>query len=182
MGAGRRTNIALCFLAGFLSAVVFAAAWMLAFAYAGLYDPAATVQDNPVVAWYLRTVRWHGVESRLQHMRAQNLHAERLIRIGAGPYAEMCTRCHLAPGQPESEIRAGLNPPPPRLTEVAGHLDPRRIFCIIEHGIRWTAMPAWGVTHSDDKVWAITAFVKQLPRLSPGRYRAMVASASAEPD
>jgi mono/diheme cytochrome c family protein len=36
-----------------------------------------------------------------------------------------------------------------------------------------TAMPAWGVTHSDAEIWNIVAFLQKLPRLSPQQYRAL---------
>ena len=33
-----------------------------------------------------------------------------------------------------------------------------------------TGMPAWGKTHSDAKIWAITAAVKKLPELTSAKY------------
>jgi mono/diheme cytochrome c family protein len=34
-------------------------------------------------------------------------------------------------------------------------------------------MPAWGKTHSDDKIWSIVAAVKQLHDMSPSGYDAI---------
>lgn len=36
-----------------------------------------------------------------------------------------------------------------------------------------TGMPAWGPTHSDDKVWAMAMFVKKLPTMSADEYQAL---------
>jgi mono/diheme cytochrome c family protein len=36
-----------------------------------------------------------------------------------------------------------------------------------------TGMPAWGATHSDDKIWAIVAFLRRLPQLTPAEYGAL---------
>jgi mono/diheme cytochrome c family protein len=43
-----------------------------------------------------------------------------------------------------------------------------------------TSMPAWGRTHSDEKLWNIVAFLKKLPELSPEEYTQMITE--AKPD
>jgi mono/diheme cytochrome c family protein len=83
--------------------------------------------------------------------------------MGAEHYDEMCVECHLAPGKEENELRAGLNPKPPKLAAPGDHRTPEHDFWIIKHGIKMTAMPAWGVTHDDRSIWAMTTFVQKLP-------------------
>jgi hypothetical protein len=34
-------------------------------------------------------------------------------------------------------------------------------------GIKMTGMPAWGVTHDDELLWDVVAFVRKLPELTP---------------
>lgn len=46
-------------------------------------------------------------------------------------------------------------------------------FWVIKHGIKATGMPAWGVTHSDDMLWDVVAFLRELPDLSPEEYHAL---------
>ena len=75
----------------------------------------------------------------------------------------MCVGCHLAPGIENSEIRVGLYPKPPVLSEARG-LNPGNAFWIIKHGIKMSAMPAWGATHDDDSIWAMVAFVQEPAR------------------
>jgi mono/diheme cytochrome c family protein len=55
-------------------------------------------------------------------------------------------------------------------------------FWIIKHGVKMTAMPAWGRTHSDDLIWDMVSFVRKLPSLSAEQYRALVKSAPADHD
>src|SRR3546814_10992226 len=45
-----------------------------------------------------------------------------------------------------------------------------------------TGMPAWGPTHRDDELWAITAFLLRLPELSPEEYRSMTKAGDATSD
>ena len=40
-----------------------------------------------------------------------------------------------------------------------------------------TGMPAWGVTHQDELLWDVVAFVRKLPQLTPEQYEALVKNA-----
>jgi hypothetical protein len=99
--------------------------------------------------------------------------------MGAEHYAEMCTGCHLAPGMKDTEIRAGLYPRPPNLVEHGAHRKPAEMFWIIKHGLKMTGMPAWGVTHDDQGIWGIVAFLQKLPDLSPQQYEELVTQGRA---
>ncbi len=48
---------------------------------------------------------------------------------------------------------------------------------MVKNGIKMTGMPAFGVTHTDDEVWAIVAFARKMGKLSPQQYQAMVQQA-----
>jgi mono/diheme cytochrome c family protein len=45
------------------------------------------------------------------------------------------------------------------------------LFWTISHGIRMTGMPAMGATHSEEELWRIAAFVRELPELSEEQRR-----------
>ena len=47
----------------------------------------------------------------------------------------------------------------------------RRAFWIIKHGIKMSAMPAWGKTLDDEAIWDVVAFVRKMPNLTPEDYR-----------
>ena len=50
-------------------------------------------------------------------------------------------------------------------------------FWIVKHGVKMTGMPAWGVTHDDELLWDVVAFVRKLPELTPEQYETMVKNA-----
>jgi len=52
-------------------------------------------------------------------------------------------------------------------------MNPAKMFWVTKNGIKMTGMPAWGKTHSDDKIWAIVAAVKNLNEMSPAGYDAI---------
>lgn len=78
-----------------------------------------------------------------------------------------------------SEISQGLYPRAPDFRHGTG-LKPQQAFWVIKHGIKMTGMAAWGVTHSDDLIWDMVAFLGKLPSLSASEYRAAVGNAAEE--
>jgi cytochrome c553 len=91
----------------------------------------------------------------------------------AGHYAASCSFCHGAPGEQLSPIMQSATPPPPALTQTAGEWSDRQLFWIIQHGVKFTPMPAWPAQDRLDEVRRMTAFVRALPGMSPERYRAL---------
>ena len=75
-----------------------------------------------------------------------------------------------------TEISRGLYPRAPELRRQAD-LTPAEQFWIVKHGVKMSGMPAWGVTHDDELLWDVVAFVRQLPELTPERYEILVKNA-----
>jgi mono/diheme cytochrome c family protein len=92
----------------------------------------------------------------------------------------MCVQCHGGPGEQPQEIAKGLWPEAPDLAKTAPDWTPGELCWITKNGIKFSAMPAWGATHSDEKIWEIMAFLEKLPSLSPAEYRQMQARAPAK--
>jgi mono/diheme cytochrome c family protein len=156
--------------------IILAAAGGAYFIFSGTYNVAATNQDPEWMNWALSETREQSIERRSEDVIPPAdtvLNDPKTIREGYEHYNEMCVVCHGAPGVEAGEARQGLNPKPPLLAKVAGGTSVREMFWVIKHGIKMTGMPAWGPTHSDDKIWSIVAFVKKLPGMSPEEYKAM---------
>ena len=75
-----------------------------------------------------------------------------------------------------TEISRGLYPRAPELRRGSG-LTPAEEFWVVKHGMKMSGMPAWGVTHNDELLWDIVAFLQKLPELTPDQYQALVRSA-----
>ena len=43
-----------------------------------------------------------------------------------------------------------------------------------------TSMPAWGVTHSDEKIRDMVAFLEKLPEMSPEEYNNLASTLKAD--
>ena len=145
--------------------------------YAGLYNIAADVPHTQPVYWLFETVRNRSVATRARDIVVPNdLDDANRISRGAGQYAEMCSSCHLAPGMKRTEISQGLYPRAPELRRQTD-LTPGEQFWIVKHGMKMTGMPAWGVTHQDELLWDVVAFVRKLPKLTPEQYETLVKNA-----
>lgn len=145
------------------------------FILSGMYDVGADTPHWDITRKLIEVVRDRSIAVRARTVELPDLQDEQLILKGAGQYAAMCVNCHLAPEQSDSEIRPGLYPKPPNLTEQ--RIDPKTAFWVTKHGLKMSGMPAWGLGHDDATIWSIVAFVTKLPGLSAEHYKDMVARA-----
>lgn len=151
------------------------------FVWSGIYNPGADNTHWKITYALLQATRERSVEHYAAEISPPaNLNDSQLILKGAGQYAAMCTHCHLAPGMKNTEIRPGLYPQPPNLSKVK--VDPREAFWVIKHGLKMSAMPAWGISHDDATIWSMVAFLQKLPEMTPVQYKEMVAKAPPDDD
>jgi ketosteroid isomerase-like protein/cytochrome c553 len=146
-----------------------------AFVYFGIFDAAADVPHSPLVYQLMEVTRQRSIAVRAKDIPVPLLDDPKLIADGAEHYSAMCTGCHLAPGMTDSEIRPGLYPQPPNLSQ---RIDatPAEMFWAIKHGIKMSAMPAWGTSHDNQAIWGIVAFLQKMPDMTPEQYKALTQS------
>lgn len=148
------------------------------FIFAGVYNIGADAPHSGAVFGLLQELRENAIARHARNIPVpKDLNDARRIEAGAGLYQEMCTGCHLGPGVERSELSQGLYPAAPELARGGDELTAAEQFWIIKHGVKLTAMPAWGKTHNDELIWDMVAFVRQLPSMSAEQYKAAVASA-----
>ena len=151
-----------------------------AFVYSGIYNIGADDHHTKPVFAVLQTLRERSIQAHSQDLKVPDLNDPQLILKGAGQYAAMCTQCHLKPGMKDSELRPGLYPQPPNLSQT--QVDPKEAFWVIKHGIKMSAMPAWGGSHDDPTIWSMVAFLQKLPAMTPAQYKDIVARAPPDDD
>ena len=156
-----------------LGAIVLGGMAMVAFAYSGIFNIAATAQHDPLTSWFLTMTRNRSIEVRAQGIDIPDLENEQLQLAGINDFDSMCADCHTAPGRPKSSLARGLNPPAPDLAESALAKPPEVLFWVTKNGIRMTGMPAWGLSHGDDDIWPVIAFLQVLPDLDGAAYQEM---------
>jgi mono/diheme cytochrome c family protein len=135
----------------------------------GVYNIGADDHHTKLVLTLIERLREHSIEARTRGLDVQNMSDPPRLAAGAQRYAKLCVDCHLAPGVTKSDIRSGLYPHPPNLTQEEMQ-STARAFWIIKHGIKMSAMPAWGKTLDDAAIWELVAFVRKMPELTPEAY------------
>ena len=91
------------------------------------------------------------------------------IRDGLGHFADHCAGCHANDGSGNTEVGRGLYPRAPDMRQPATQeLSDGDLFYIIENGVRFTGMPAWGTGTSDGEnaSWHLVHFIRRLPKLT----------------
>lgn len=142
----------------------------------GAFNVAATVDDAPLLKWFLHESFEASVARRSDEIQVPNdLSSGVRIERGARSFAAMCAGCHTPPGMTDTPRTQGLNPRPPALADLMGHASSAQTFWVIKHGARMTGMPAFGPTHDDDALWDLTAFIRAADQLSAAQYKAISA-------
>jgi mono/diheme cytochrome c family protein len=152
------------------------------FLFGGYYNVAGDAPHANLTTAVLDQIRSRSIAAQAANIAVPpDLADPKRIEAGAAEYEEMCSQCHLAPGREPTEIAQGLYPAAPELAKGTG-LTAAQQFWAVKHGVKFTAMPAWGKTHDDQLLWNLVAFVRKLPGLSAAAYKNMVANAPQEHD
>ena len=153
-----------------ISTIVAIALIGIVYIYSGSFNVSAMEHEGGITKWIIKTTRKNSINSRVKDIKVPDLNNDEMIAEGLSHYKEMCEDCHSAPGKDESELAKGLNPDAPNLAKFGYRIPPEKLFWVTKYGIRMTGMPAWGKTHSDDKIWDIVAAVKKLNQISSEKY------------
>ena len=165
----RRRYLAIAAVAAVLALVAPAAPAI--FIYSGVYNIGADAPHTKPVFWLIEQLRDRSIAVRASGITPPaDLTEPRRIAAGGRLYAELCTGCHLAPGMANTDLSRGLYPKAPQLA-YGTDLSPAEMFWTIKHGVKLTAMPAWGRTHSDDALWDVVAFLNKMPDFDPVQYK-----------
>ena len=163
-----------------LVAIFFAAAG--AFVYFGIYDISATDQHLAPTYRLLDTAMRRSVKQRAADITVPELKQPGQVQRGLALYRQHCVQCHGAPGAAPEPFALGMTPAPANLVHTAREWPPAEIFWVVKEGLKMTGMPAWKYRMTDVDIWAIVAFLQELPKLSPEEYRSSKAASQTRPD
>jgi mono/diheme cytochrome c family protein len=94
------------------------------------------------------------------------------LKPGLEHFARYCAMCHANDGSGQgAAIGRGLFPKPPDMrAEPTQSLTDGEIFYIIENGIRFSGMPAFGTGKpdpaGDTQIWQLVRFIRHVPRIT----------------
>jgi mono/diheme cytochrome c family protein len=98
------------------------------------------------------------------------------LKEGTEHFADHCAVCHANTGAGDTPFGRGLYPHPPILREARTQsLSDGELFSIIDNGIRFTGMPAFGADgdHDAEDTWRLVQFIRHLPQQTKAEIAAM---------
>jgi mono/diheme cytochrome c family protein len=104
---------------------------------------------------------------------------------GMNHYADHCAGCHANDGSGDTEMGRGFFPKAPDMRLPATQdLTDGELFYVIENGIRFTGMPAWGTgtDAGEQSSWMLVHFLRHLPRLTAAELETMQGRNPRSPD
>jgi mono/diheme cytochrome c family protein len=143
----------------------------LAVIYSGVFNVAATVEDSPSLRWVFITTREASIKRHARDIQAPPVADTEHLANGFRLYRDACVMCHTPVGRTPTPMAKGLNPQAPTFEE--NDMTVAQLFWVAKNGIRFTGMPAWGSSRSDQDLWDAVGFVMTLPKMSAADYDAL---------
>ena len=164
------------FILGIIVAIVAAAGAGYALVRGGDVPAAAlNAQPVPLERWVARTSLHATMDADAPKGPNPVPLTDANLIAGIGLYAHNCAICHgTAQGKSSaSPIARGEYPDPPQLGTDGVEDDPEGwTWWKVANGIRWTGMPAWKGTLSDQEIWTLALFLKHMDKLPPAAQEA----------
>jgi mono/diheme cytochrome c family protein len=116
-----------------------------------------------------RQLRYLAIPLENRNLRNPVLLTPEVLKEARAHFADHCATCHANDGSGETKIGKNFYPKTPdlRLADTQDMSD-GEMFFIIQNGIRFTGMPAWGTgdPSEDTDSWKLVHFIRHLPRIS----------------
>jgi thiosulfate dehydrogenase len=82
-------------------------------------------------------------------------------------YTMNCAVCHGSPAKKDNALGRSFYPPVPQFLEDPADMPDNENFWIVENGIRYTGMPGWKGTLTEEQMWKVTLFIGNMSNLPP---------------
>ena len=150
--------------------IVAVAAVLMVVVYVEATGLSARTTPGPLETAVARRIRGMAVPGEYANLTNPVLRNDESIRNGMAHFADHCAICHANDGSGDAEMGRGMFPPAPDMRESATQdLSDGALFYIIEHGVRFTGMPAWGTgtLEGEESSWHLVTFIRHLPNITP---------------
>ncbi|HKS67956.1 MAG TPA: c-type cytochrome [Candidatus Acidoferrales bacterium] len=166
------------FILGIIFTLVVLALGAVCYTRLGLVNVQADQPPSSLERWFLGGASDAAVERNAPNIKNPVPATEENVVAGAQLYANDCEGCHGTPSDPNIPFSHSLNPPAPRFFVHAPDMPENQNFYIAKHGLRWTGMPAWGKTLSDQQIWQIVTFLSNVEKLPPAAKKVLEPSST----
>ena len=156
-------RLALAAVAGML--IVPAGAWVLAWLGAGSFDATATPP-----AWERALARM-AVSASVARHAPRTLNPLRpstdVLLAGLKVYRDACSGWHGGPNHASEWGSSDFYPRVPQFARTPPRKPDWQLYWIVQHGVRYSGMAAWGNQIPDSTIWQAVTFLSRLDSLPP---------------
>jgi mono/diheme cytochrome c family protein len=113
-------------------------------------------------------VRDWSIPKGIRHMQNPEANTPENLAEARKHFADHCANCHGNDGRGGTEMGRNMYPPAPDMTlaDTQNRSD-GELYYIIENGVRFTGMPAWGAGGLNDRdTWKLVLYIRHLPNVS----------------
>jgi len=155
------------FLLGVIVTLVVLILGGLGFALLGFFPTAANVRPPHFEYRIAMSASDASMERHAPHITNPLAPTDQNLEEGMKLYTMNCALCHGSLDRKPSTLADSFYPPPPNLISDPPDDPEWHIFYTIRTGVRYTGMPAWDKTLSEQDMWKITTFLSHMDKLPP---------------
>jgi mono/diheme cytochrome c family protein len=152
------------FIGGFAAALFVLAVLVFAAVKSGAIPAGADASMLPGERWASKTALDATLRREAPKPPYPFTPTDQDVATGAKLYVQNCAVCHGTANSTANAIARGLGVRPPQFAKHGVDDDPEGVtYWKIEHGIRFTGMPAYAKVLDEKSIWQITYFLKRAP-------------------
>jgi mono/diheme cytochrome c family protein len=164
------------FVLGFVAAIAALIAAGYFFVTSGALPAGQDSKPGSLEKWAAKRSLQATMRREAQGLKSPLQPTDDNLTAGIALYRAHCQVCHGGADGGVSSLAKGLTPKPPQLAKDGVEDDPEgETYWKVAHGIRFTGMPAFGATLSDQEIWQIALLAKHMDSLTPGARSAWLA-------
>ena len=139
----------------------------LGYAMLGFFPTAANVEPAHLESHMAMSAVDASMERHAPRITNPLMPSDDNLIDGMKLYTMNCALCHGGLDRKPSTLVASFYPPPPNLISDPPDDPEWHIFYTIRTGVRYTGMPAWDKTLTEQEMWKVTMFLSHMDKLPP---------------
>ena len=155
------------FLVGVIVTLLILILGGLGFAMLGFFPTAANVPAPHLETRIASGALDASMERHAPHVTNPLAPTDQNLEDGMKLYTMNCALCHGGLDRKPSTLVNSFYPPPPNLISDPPDDPEWHIFYAIRTGVRYSGMPAWDKTLSEQDLWKITMLLSHMDKLPP---------------
>jgi hypothetical protein len=155
------------FLIGVIFTLVVLVLVVLGVAMLGLFPTPANVEPPHLERHLAMSAVDNSMDRHAPRISNPLTPTDQNLEDGMKLFTMNCALCHGTLDRKPSTFANSFYPPPPNLVSDPPDDPEWHIFYTIRTGVRYTGMPAWDKTLTEEEMWKITTFLSHMDKLPP---------------